>query len=335
MSKTTLKTASVLAFERNFDVSDAVFYQTNWDNRTAPVKIKNSEKSVRGTISNRLKNAIAADPTKLDAEIEKANLQTVDVAALNQDNDTLLVKWSLKVLPFTGKPCVCNNAEYQSQLEATLQSYIDKVGFDELAKRYATNIANARFLWRNRMGAEHIDVVVKVEGQSDLVFDAKTYSLVDFKQSDAQLEQLAQLIKQGLAGERFVLLHIEAFARVGKGQEVYPSQELILDQGSSKGKKSKTLYAIDDASAMHSQKISNALRTIDTWYPDAQFPIAVEPYGAVTSMGTAFRQPKVKTDFYSLFDSWVLKGEAPALEQQHYVAAILIRGGVFGESGKE
>ncbi|AKJ41957.1 type I-F CRISPR-associated protein Csy3 [Pragia fontium] len=331
MSKTTLKTASVLAFERNFDVSDGVFFQTNWQQRDGFNKVKISEKSVRGTISNRLKNAIASDPTKLDSEIQKANLQTVDMAALSQENDTLVVKWSLKVLPFTGKPCVCNDANYQNKLEQTLKTYIDKVGFDELAKRYASNIANGRFLWRNRMGAEFIDVVVKAEGEKPLTFKAKDYSLMSFDKPDGELEKLANWIKQGLSGEKFVLLHIEAYAKVGSGQEVYPSQELILD----KGRKSKTLYQIDEAAAMHSQKISNALRTIDTWYPDAQFPIAVEPYGSVTSMGTAFRQPKAKADFYTLFDAWVLKDQELTLEQRHYVAAILIRGGVFGESGKE
>ncbi|MCD1126347.1 type I-F CRISPR-associated protein Csy3 [Jinshanibacter sp. LJY008] len=329
MSK--LKTASVLAFERNFDVSDGIFYQTNWVQRDRQVKVKISEKSVRGTISNRLKNTVASDPAKLDAEIQKANLQTVDMAALSQENDTLVVKWSLKVLPFTGKPCVCNDAEYQNKLEQTLKTYIDNVGFDELAKRYATNIANGRFLWRNRMGAEFIDVVVKIEGDKTLTFKGKEYSLMDFDKTDNQLQDLTKLIKQGLRGEKFVLLQIEAYAKVGQGQEVYPSQELILD----KGKKSKTLYEIDEAAAMHSQKISNALRTIDTWYPDAQFPIAVEPYGAVTSMGTAFRQPKAKTDFYTLFDAWILKDQIPSQTEQHYVAATLIRGGVFGESGKE
>ena len=86
---------------------------------------------------------------------------------------------------------------------------------------------------------------------------------------------------------------------------------------------------------MHSQKVSNAIRTIDDWYPNAEFPIAVEPYGAVTTLGTAFRQPKAKMDFYSLFDNWVLKGDAPSTEQQHYVMGVLIRGGVFGASGKE
>ena len=67
-----LKTASVLAFERNLDISDAFFAQQNSQNKDSkaqPVTIK--EKSVRGTISNRLKNPEKIDPAKLDAEIEK------------------------------------------------------------------------------------------------------------------------------------------------------------------------------------------------------------------------------------------------------------------------
>lgn len=55
----------------------------------------------------------------------------------------------------------------------------------------------------------------------------------------------------------------------------------------SNSKKSKVLYQIDGIAALHSQKVGNALRTIDDWYPDATElalgPIAVEPYGSVTS----------------------------------------------------
>lgn len=61
--------------------------------------------------------------------------------------------------------------------------------------------------------------------------------------------------------------------------------------------------------------------------------IAVEPYGSVTSRGVACRQPK-KMDFYTLLDNWVTKGQKPDVEQQHYVMAVLIRGGVFGEKGE-
>ena len=78
-------------------------------------------------------------------------------------------------------------------------------------------------------------------------------------------------------------------------------------------------------------------RTIDTWYPADEGeeigPIAVEPYGSVTNQGKAYRQPKVKADFYSLLDAWVLKDKAPETGDQHFVIATLIRGGVFGEAG--
>jgi len=85
---TVIKTASVLAFERKLANSDAVLFSGNWEGTEwQPIKIQ--EKAVRGTISNRLKNALASDPAKLDAEIQKANLQRVDVAALPADADTL------------------------------------------------------------------------------------------------------------------------------------------------------------------------------------------------------------------------------------------------------
>ena len=139
-----------------------------------------------------------------------------------------------------------------------------------------------------------------------------------------------KVIEAGLRGENFALLTVNAFVHLGAGQEIFPSQELVLDSNS---KKSKVLYQVSDVAAMHSQKVGNALRTIDTWHPmvESLGAIAVEPYGSVTSRGVACRQPKEKMDFYTLLDKWVTKGEKPAKEQQHYVMAVLIRGGVFGE----
>ena len=157
-------------------------------------------------------------------------------------------------------------------------------------------------------------------------------SIHHFDTQNDDLATLANWIEQGLLGSAFVILSIKAYAVVGYGQEVYPSQELILDKDKNK---SKELYKVNDKAGMHSQKIGNAIRTIDTWYPESNFPIAIETYGTVTTLGTAFRQPKQKQDFYSLFDAWILKDEKPNLENQHYVMAVLIRGGVFGASGKE
>ncbi|MCX8580403.1 type I-F CRISPR-associated protein Csy3 [Gilliamella sp. B3482] len=336
MSKDKITTASVLAFERSLDISDAIFAQQNSqdDKKLTPVRL--SQKSVRGTISNRLKNATANDPAKLDTEIQKPNLQTVDVAALDADKDTLVVKWSCKVLPFLGAPSVCNDINYQDELTKITQSYIKSVGMKTLAKRYAINILNGRWLWRNRMAAEQISIAIYRKDNDKPIIeinDIKQYQLNSFDYDDKSVNELTSLIEAGLLGKEFVIFNIQAKLKMGLGQEVYPSQELILDTGKEK---SKVLYEKNEQAAMHSQKISNAIRTIDTWYDEkAEFPIAIETYGAVTTMGHAFRQPKQKQDFYTLFDNWVLKGEKPSLEQQHYVIAVLIRGGVFGASGKE
>ncbi len=321
-----MKTPSVLAFERKLDISDAFFWQFDSAADKADKRFVGiTPKSVRGTISNR----------KPDAEIENPNLQTVDVAALDHDCDTLLVKWSCKVLPFTGKPSVCNDQDYQSKLMEVVKGYLSTHGVGELAKRYAANIVNARWLWRNRLNADSIKVTVSLTSTGDdavaVIDNAKQLSLNDFDLTNQNLDTLVKKIELGLGSDKLVILYISAEVKMGYGQEVYPSQELILDTGN----KSKVLYQKKDIAGMHSQKISNAIRTVDTWYPDAQFPIAAEPYGAVTTLGTAFRQPKPKQDFYSLFDNWVLKDEEPSREQQHYMMAVLIRGGVFGARGKE
>lgn len=340
----TLKTASVLAFERKLDPSDALMYAGQWAQRDnaqdwQPIAIR--EKSVRGTISNRLKTK-DQDPAKLDAAIENPNLQTVDVATLPSDADTLMTRFTLRVLGGAGKPSACNNADYQAKLSETVKGYVSEQGFTELAKRYAYNLANGRFLWRNRMGAEQVEVRINLVDQGQAIsswtFDSLSLSLRGFdatQATQASLEELAVRIHDGLSDERHVLLEIIAYARVGAGQEVFPSQELILDRSS--GNKSKTLYHVGDVAGIHSQKLGNAIRTIDTWYPqeaDADLgPIAVEPYGSVTTQGKAYRQPKQKVDFYSLLDGWVIKDQVPPVEQQHFVMATLIRGGVFGEAG--
>ena len=42
------------------------------------------------------------------------------MATLDDDKDTLVARWSCKVLPFTGEPSVCNNSAYQTKLIDTV-----------------------------------------------------------------------------------------------------------------------------------------------------------------------------------------------------------------------
>ncbi len=337
-------TASVLAFEKKLVPSDGYMYGTQWSDRSNQTPLHLIEKSVRGTISNRLKAAIKNDPVKLNAEVEKANLQTVDSCALAPEQDTLKLQFTLKVLGGVAQPSACNNVLFKQSYSSAVRDYIGTHGFKELGKRYALNIANARFLWRNRVGAENIEVQVNAlnkDSQQQWTFDATNFSRKDFNCDDTAVIELGERIAKTLASEDgFLMLEINCFVQVGKAQDVYPSEELVLDKGNSKTKKSKILYSVKDIAAMHSQKLGNALRSIDTWYPefdDAEKtagPIAIEPYGAVTNLGKAYRTPKDKQDFYTFFDKWARGAKLERVEDEHYVMAILVRGGVFGESDK-
>lgn len=333
--------ASVLAFEKKLVPSDGYLYGTTWADRyvkAEPLGLR--EKSVRGTISNRLKKALQDDPMKLDAEVEKANLQTVDSCSLLPEHDTLKLSFTLKILSGVETPSACNNAAFYESYQSAVKSYIAEEGFTELAKRYATNIANGRFLWRNRVGVEQLEIHVKVSNsETSWTFDATQISTQHFDNTHADIANLAAKIAEALSGKtEFLLLEINAYAQIGRAQDVYPSEELVLDKGNSKSKKSKILYHVKNIAALHSQKIGNALRSIDTWYPEFEEhgkSIAIEPYGAVTNLGRAFRTPKEKVDFFTLFDKFARDIKLDNKNAEHYVMAVLVRGGVFGESDKE
>ncbi len=328
--------ASVLAFEKKLVPSDGLLYGTTWENRnTQSTPLKLQEKSVRGTISNRLKKS---EEGKIDAKIESANLQTVDSCALSPDQDTLRLNFTLKILSGVENPSACNHEEFNQTYTEAVKAYIHEHGFRELANRYAANLANGRFFWRNRVGSDALEVKINVinnANQGSWTFSNKDNETQNFTSLSDEIKQLGSLIAQTLSGENpFVLFEINACTKVGKCQDVYPSEELVLDKNNSSEKKSKILYHVDGVAAMHSQKIGNAIRTIDTWYPDfknQQKPIAIDPYGAVTNLGRAYRQPKQKIDFFSLFDKFSQGEKLDNVEDEHFVMAVLVRGGVFGE----
>jgi len=348
MTKNTTKfeTPTILAFEAKLLCSDAVMHSGNWANRNDQKKwqpIKVEEKSVRGTKSHWQASGSEShkDHAKFLQDIAQANPQTVDNAALPFDTDTLKISWSLRVLGNLDKSSACNDPKYDEKLGGLIKSYSQEYQFDELAKRYAVNIANGRFLWRNRVGAEEVQILVYLDGENEpLEFSAYDFKLSDFESADEKLKKLASVIKQGLidsTGEKFVFLKIVAFSKLGDGQQVYPSQDMNME----KSEKSKVLYKLNagadsEIAAMHSQKIGNAIRTIDNWHSQAESsgPIAIEPYGSVTVRGQAFR-PLNNGSFYKVLENW-MNDKEPTDEEKHYMMATLIRGGVFsGESKKK
>ncbi len=343
--ETKFETPTILSFEAKLLCSDAVMHSGNWqdiDNidKWNPLKIE--EKPVRGTKSHWQAGGSEdhKDHAKFLQDIAEANPQTVDNAALPFDADTLKVSWTLRVLGSLAQSSACNNPKYDEKLSALIKEYSENYQFDELAKRYAINIANGRFLWRNRIGAEEVKILVYLEGEKDpLEFSAYDFKLFNLDSNDEDVNKLLSVIKQGLGdntGEKFTFIKIVAFSKLGNGQQVYPSQDMNME----KSKKGKVLYKLNAATdneiaAMHSQKIGNAIRTIDNWHSQANKsgPIAIEPYGSVTVRGQAYR-PLNNGSFYKVLENWMNDKETTDSEK-HYMIATLIRGGVFSGEKKD
>lgn len=320
---------SMLAFERKLETSDALMFSGNWEEADTDKKwqdIPITKRQNRSTQSaHGTSDADKVKPNPVSSDSDDANLPLA--------HDTLKVSFSMRVVGNLGKPFGCNSPAFSSAIQAKIDEFKQGEGVETLAYRYAYNIANGRFLWRNRVGAEKIKILVKVAEQT-FTFNAYDFSLNDFDTSsdNAELKQLAVAISEGLKGDEqsFVLVEVDAFVKLGHQQHVFPSQEMNM------GEKGKSLFRLEGCAAMHNVKIGNAIRTIDTWYEryaEQGQPIAIEPFGAVTQIGDAFRKSKKEGDLYSTMIDWV-NGNELSLEQQAFVAGNLIRGGVFSKSSK-
>lgn len=328
---TDLTLPSVLAFDRKLEPSDALMHSGNWKDIKEDKlwqTIELFDRRNRAVKSN-FKQEVLEDEEELQKQIAEANLAWGDDAALAHDNDTLKISFSLRVVSGLSQPSVCNKVEFEKVFHERLEEFTD-TNLEVLANRYAYNIANGRFLWRNRVGAQNIKVIVKHSTLgSPLEFDAYDFSLKNTSSEDASVNTLAHLIKSGLGGDENTLLNIIAYVNLGEGQRVWPSQEMVLNP--PKGEKSRHLFNLNGNAAMHCEKIGNALRTIDDWYPAATSPIAIEAYGSVTQRGVAHRSSK--NDFKTLLLKWLNAEDIATIssDEKNFVVAMIIRGGVFGE----
>ncbi len=105
-----------------------------------------------------------------------------------------------------------------------INHYIEEHRFSALAVRYAENIANGRFLWRNRVGAEQVEVQVTESNGTKMIFNSDNFNLRAFSEPTGDIIKLAELIEQGLKGNTFVFFTIDAFARLGMARDISVSR---------------------------------------------------------------------------------------------------------------
>ena len=229
MSK-AIELPSLLSFDRKLETSDALMYSGNWtdiENKSAWQKIAVTKRYNRSTQSAYgIDDAKKSEPNPVSSDSDDANLP--------HDKDTLKVIFTTRIIGNIGQPFACNEPAFEALINQKVTAFkADEKQLEILAYRYAYNIANGRFLWRNRVSAEEVRIEVRHGSDSKLLdFKGTDFSLQDFEKNEdnANLRSLTQLIQSGLnAVDDFTLLEVIAYVKIGKGQHVFPSQEISFE----------------------------------------------------------------------------------------------------------
>jgi CRISPR-associated protein Csy3 len=303
---------------------------------------------IRGT-----QNVNKAD-TESNTVRNVSNVQETDSAKKSHVAEAVVAKFSVRFMDLEDAlyGTTSKDKENMKIVKDSLFDFIAKAkeseGVEEVSRRYARNILNGRWLWRNRLNAKTLKVSVKSGGEAIVEnLDAFNISLNDFEDFTPDELKVAEIISDGLKGIGKPGLEIEAVFDFGiEGEyEVFCSQNYIEDKPSGFARSlyyvghsdrktfdSKGIKKLGQA-ALRDQKISNALRTIDTWYADfgvVQRPIPVEPIGANLSDDCFYRTNKDSA--FTLTKK--LNTIDPKSPEGMFMIASLIRGGVYSESEK-
>jgi CRISPR-associated protein Csy3 len=356
-----------LSFRRSVDVSDGLMSSVMADGSTRPVEV--TQITVRGAMANstagydKKGSPLVGDALEKAQNPTKPNIQSIDRAALDPSSDTLDLSFSMAFHGGGVTPDACSKAQYRDALAVFVEA-AGKAGlYEDLAARYLWNVVNGRVLWRNACGLP-AGCTLKA-GKETLVFDwgalrnAETFpgpEVVAAACSDPDAaERLVSRIARALAGGDLLALDVSIRVSLYKGAEVWPSQEFV--EKSQKVRDGREISRVLSSrtvrtesgpvrqGTVHSQKIGNAVRTIDEWHGSAEFgAIPVEAFGWVQRELTALRAPSDKDaglDAYRALDrigttaAELSADKRGARELALYTLAILVRGGVFGVSEKE
>ena len=356
MSK--FKFNSMLAYKRSIDLTIGHMTSVSSPNylRSEEQPINVIREPLRATFSSysyrqNIQKTLT-DDTGNEKNIGNSNIQTIESAYLNESDAWLKVGFSVFFSPNSLEPYGTNDMENSAILSSLIEKYIKEKQDNVLATAYATNLVTGRALFRNDYGSEKLVRITYTSGDTEFSHDFKiegqrkyTTEAIDDADQPA-FDQLTNAIDNALFNkEGYLKLSVNMFVKLAPGAEVFPSQEMATDAKTEKGDNlSKVLSSIKQSNGdyhgtMHSQKLGNAIRTIDCWYSDdASYSLPVEPFGIEQRYTKAWRCSG--NDFYSLVEKnvyrWLESDDLSAeMNNIHYVAACFIRGGVYSAKASE
>lgn len=351
-NETFAKTPPVLSFQRGILVTDGAFFNLKGGQyEDHPLTV--IRHGIRGT-----QNVGAESDTAKSGARDPSNIQQTESAKTDYDADGFVVTFGLRMLDLSSSlfACAAEKVEVTNAVRDSILQFAERAktsaGAEDVCRRIARNIANGSWLWRNRVAAASVRIEIKAGTEKVAEFDALTVPVRHFNDFSSAEIALAEYLLRGLQGDRNNSLQVTAFVSFGVvgSYEVFPSQAYI--ESKPKGF-ARPLYKINASrariatrienvessqvvgqAALRDQKISNRLKTIDTWYPDfdkVKQPIPVEPNGANLELMQFFR-PK-KSSAFSMFAR--LNQIDPNTDEGKFCIAMMLRGGVLGEKDKE
>jgi CRISPR-associated protein Csy3 len=337
---------TVLSYERSIHPTTAVFYAARGEAREPIRVIAATTLGVR---------ADPMDPAKSDDyDYASGNPQRGEVAMLPADCDTLEIVFNVTVSPSSLAPHACDVPAFRRLLIDYTQAFRDAAGYEKLAGCYAVNIASGRWAWRNRALASAFNVEVNLSRHTKAIsFDAFEFDLHDLdvpQSAEAGIATLASHIAEGLKGPKPTIMSVRGCLSMAAGSVVWPSQE-FAERGSDTDL-GKVLFKFPlegrgDATGFHEQKVGAAIRTIDTWHKGISAdgheavaphePLCVNPYGQHRDAHVVVRDVSHNgsSDFYKLLKEHVARGKSGVTDDDCFVIANLVRGGVFPVGGKK
>ena len=353
MSK--FKFPTVLTYNKTIQPSTGVFYSlfgVEKDNFKINYKEKKGvvvdDIGIRTSISTYENN-----PDEITAEnFSKSNLQRNDVAALDPESEWLMVEYNLNINNNL-TPHSCNDPVIYDRLIEFLESFKSNIGYEELITRYLKNIVNANTMWKNKSFSEECYVEISYIDPSNGCEVLANFE-VDFKDdfsilttNQDEFNKLRDIIVEKMNKSEVFTMNVKNFLKLGKGQEVYPSEEFVEDKdklGRSKILSSYKNKKGEKIATFHSVKIGNAIRKIDNWHNhESKKRVAVEMYAPDLNFGRILRDSK--TNFFTLMESNFDKYEKALktnkidkeqINELNYIVACFIRGGLFnGKSEKK
>lgn len=264
MAKKMNKLPGVLSFQRCLLVTDGLFYNELDNGNLSPLWVMRH--GIRGTqnINKASKEGQAASASAKRDEV--SNIQTTDSAKLDANASALQVRFNLRGMDIQKALFACAPGQKDSMddlnaFKADLAAFVDRAKESEalvhLACRYVRNIANGRFLWRNRTVASSATVEVLLPDGTKKMFDALATPFNHFEEVSDDERTVAEVLARGWKGDPTTELRVTAHVDLGVGGavEVFPSQNYLENKARGFARPLYCVGGAPDGQDQHSVRI--------------------------------------------------------------------------------